>query len=675
MPYGYLVSGQRHLQRRAVSLVLATDPGTFIRLVGQSDADFEWVSPVDTAGETVSRARAVSDRQVAAYHAAGLPVPLDFGRTNGGTGQLPTLADRAELIRAGLRGPVLPIALGGTLLALLLVGAAGSYWADRRARRGAAAVRPRRRPGRAGRQGGAGAGPAGRGRHRARRAAGPLAGRPARAEPEPGPGRVPARRRCVVAAGLLAGLALLGLVAGLRAATPPSGRSAPAGPGWPGCPGRCCCSPAPPDYLALRGTDAVTGRQNVAQVNLLVVVFPLLFILGGSVLAVRLLTLLLPLLAARPAGCPRPGTWPPAGSPRPGSPAVVLLAAAAAPVAIAVYAAGLTGGPAHAGREGQGLHRRGDLGRDDRPADPQREDRPPARSCAGTATAWSATPRSRSSRSIRPRCRAPRTGGDEFAGRSLPDLLTALAGPATGGRLPAIVVDPRPELGPTADVTLGTSTARVATATTASLFPGRRLPQPMIIVDRNRLGPIDPHAGSFDELWTNGPAAPAEAAVPAQDQLIFDTIDQAQVFDAADYLGITWTFGYLTALAGLVGLVSVGALLLYVETRQRTRVAAYALGRRMGLSRATHLRSLLAELGLLLGLAYVVGVALSWVALGLVHGLLDVDPARPPASLLVLPVGVLVGAAVAVAAVAALTALHAQRVADRTAAATVLRLT
>ena len=103
-------------------------------------------------------------------------------------------------------------------------------------------------------------------------------------------------------------------------------------------------------------------------------------------------------------------------------------------------------------------------------------------------------------------------------------------------------------------------------------------------------------------------------------------------------------------------------------------MAAYALGRRMGLSRATHLRSLLAELGLLLGLAYVVGVALSWLALGLVHGLLDVDPARPPTSLLVLPVGVLVGAAVAVAAVAALTALYAQRVADRTPPAETLRL-
>ncbi|HEV7654859.1 MAG TPA: FtsX-like permease family protein, partial [Mycobacteriales bacterium] len=113
-------------------LVLASDPATFTRLVGSRPADYDWVSPVDSTGETVSRGYDVAGRQDAAYHAAGLPVPRDFGRTAGGTGQLPTLTDRAVLIRNGLRGPVLPIALGGTLLALLLVGAAGSYWADRR---------------------------------------------------------------------------------------------------------------------------------------------------------------------------------------------------------------------------------------------------------------------------------------------------------------------------------------------------------------------------------------------------------------------------------------------------------------------------------------------------------------------------------------------------------------
>jgi putative ABC transport system permease protein len=674
--YGYLVQASETSNDVPSPWVLATDPATFSRLVGPSDADFEWVSPVDTAGETVSRARDVSDRQTAAYHAAGLPVPLDFARTDGGTGQLPTLADRADLIRSGLRGPVLPIALGGTLLALLLVGAAGSYWADRRYREvrllSARGVGPGALAGKAVLEL---ALPAVVGT-----VLGALLARWLVARLGPSPNLDPSAFRqaaFVVVAGLLAGLTLLGLVAGLRsrnATERPVGarRARLAWVPWE----LLLLAGAAGTYAALRGSDAVTVVQNVAQVNLLVVLFPLLFILGGSVLAVRLLTLLLPLLSSRATRLP--AAWYLAARRLSAArlAAVVLLAAAAAPVAIAVYAAGLTTGTQHT-------------------LDAKARVFTGAAISVETTGQLTRTARTDQLGTIVRRYSYGTVGGDtkvafiavdpatlpdtaywrdEFAGRSLPDLLTALAGPAAGGRLPAIVVDPRHELGPTADVTLGTSTANVATATTASLFPGRRLPEPMIIVDRNRLGPIDPHAGSFDELWTDGPAAAAEAAVRAQDQLLFDTIDQAQVFDAADYLGITWTFGYLTALAGLVGLVSVGALLLYVETRQRTRVAAYALGRRMGLSRATHLRSLLAELGLLLGLAYAVGVALSWVALELVHGMLDVDPIRPPTPLLVLPVAVLVGAAAAVAVVAALTALHAQRVADRTPPAETLRL-
>ena len=673
--YGYLVQASETSNDVPSPWVLATDPATFSRLVGPSGADFEWVSPVDTAGETVSRARDVSDRQTAAYHAAGLPVPLDFARTDGGTGQLPTLADRADLIRSGLRGPVLPIALGGTLLALLLVGAAGSYWADRRYREvrllSARGVGPGALAGKAVLEL---ALPAVVGT-----VLGALLARWLVARLGPSPDLDPSAYRqagVVVAAGLLAGLALLGLVAGLRSR---NATERPVGArrsrlGW--VPWELLLlAGAAGTYAALRGSNAVTVVQNVAQVNLLVVLFPLLFILGGSVLAVRLLTLLLPLLSARATRLP--AAWYLAARRLSAArvAAVVLLAAAAAPVAIAVYAAGLTTGTEHTldakARVFTGaaisVETTGQLTRS---AGTDQLGTVVRRYSYGTVgdteVAFIA---------VDP-ATLPGTAywRNEFAGRSLPDLLTALAGPVTGGRLPAIVVDPRHELGATADVTLGTSTAHVATAATAALFPGRRLPWPMIIVDRNRLGPMDPHAGSFDELWTNGPAAPAEAAVRAQDQLLFDTIDQAQVFDAADYLGITWTFGYLTALAGLVGLVSVGALLLYVETRQRTRVAAYALGRRMGLSRATHLRSLLAELGLLLGLAYTVGVALSWVALELVHGLLDVDPIRPPTPLLVLPVAVLAGAAVAVAVVATLTALYAQRVADRTPPAETLRL-
>jgi putative ABC transport system permease protein len=410
-------------------------------------------------------------------------------------------------------------------------------------------------------------------------------------------------------------------------------------------------------------------------VNLLVVLFPLLFILGGAVLTVRLLTLLLPVLSARATRLPP--AWYLAARRLTAArvAAVVLLAAAAAPVAIAVYAAGLTSGS----QQTLDAKARVFTGAD--------------RAVETTTMLTRNATTDRIGTLVR-RYSYGTVGADkvallavdpdtllrtaywrpEFADRSFADLLATLRGPAVGGRLPAIVFDPDRTLGPTADVTLGESTAKVATAATASLFPGRRLPVPMIIVDRTRLGAVDPHAGTFDELWTNGPAAPGEAEVRAQDGVVFDTIDQEQVFDKADYLGITWTFGYLTALAGLVGLVSVGALLLYVETRQRTRVAAYALGRRMGLSRATHLRSLFAELGLLLGVAYVVGAVLSRVALGLVHGQLDIDPSRPPGTLLVLPVPVLIGAALAVTVVAVLTSLYAQRVADRTPPAEVLRL-
>ena len=475
--YGYLVQASDTSNDVPSPWVLATDPATFSRLVGRATPTSSGVSPVDTAGETVSRARAVSDQQVAAYHAADLPVPIDFARTDGGTGQLPTLGDRAELIRAGLRGPVLPIALGGTLLALLLVGAAGSYWADRRYREvrllSARGVGPGALAGKAVLEL---ALPAVVGT-----VLGALLARWLVARLGPSPDLDPSAYRqagLVVVAGLLVGLALLGLVAGLRSR---NATERPVGArrsrlGW--VPWELLLlAGAAGTYAALRGTDAVTVVQNVAQVNLLVVLFPLLFILGGSVLAVRLLTLLLPLLSAR-------ATRLPAGL-VPGRPPAVRGPARRGRAAGRGRRPGrdrrLRGRAdrrhrAHARREGEGLHRRGDLGRDDRPADPVRADRPARHDRAPVQLRHGRRHPGRTI-AVDP-ATLPGTAywRNEFAGRSLPDLLTALAGPATGGRLPAIVVDPRHELGATADVTLGTSTAHVATGTTAALFPGRRLP-------------------------------------------------------------------------------------------------------------------------------------------------------------------------------------------------------
>ena len=196
----------------------------------------------------------------------------------------------------------------------------------------------------------------------------------------------------------------------------------------------------------------------------------------------------------------------------------------------------------------------------------------------------------------------------------------------------------------------------------------------MVIVDRSRLGDVDRYAGTTNELWSRGDVDSARTALERQQARVFSISSRETVYRVANFLGVSWTFGYLTALAALVGLVAVGGLLLYLETRQRGRVASYALGRRMGLTRGTHLRSLLAELGLLLGLAWVIGATLAWAAVLMVYARLDIDPARPPPPLLTVPTAAFLGSAAAVAVVVGLAALYAQRSADRGDVAEVLRL-
>lgn len=262
-----------------------------------------------------------------------------------------------------------------------------------------------------------------------------------------------------------------------------------------------------------------------------------------------------------------------------------------------------------------------------------------------------------------------------FADRPLDELMARLRAPTADGRVPAVVVRDGPEFPARFDVGLGRSTVAVSTADEARYFPGRRVRQPMVIMDRSRLGDVDAFAGTTNELWSRGSPDAARAALADQGaRMFFDPKDRATLFSVASFVGVSWTFGYLTALAALVGLVAIGGLLLYLETRQRSRTASYALGRRMGLTRATHLRSLLAELGVLLGLAWVVGAVLAWAAVLMVVGRLDIDPERPPPPLLTVPVAAFAGSAVAVAVVVLLAALWAQRSADRTDVASILRL-
>jgi putative ABC transport system permease protein len=102
-------------------------------------------------------------------------------------------------------------------------------------------------------------------------------------------------------------------------------------------------------------------------------------------------------------------------------------------------------------------------------------------------------------------------------------------------------------------------------------------------------------------------------------------------------------------------------------------VSAYVMGRRLGLSRAAHLRSLVVELTAVAVAALLLGALLAAGAVAVVHHRLDVDALRPPTPLLDLPWTTVALTAAGTLLVAALTARYAQRSGDRADPASVLR--
>jgi putative ABC transport system permease protein len=257
-----------------------------------------------------------------------------------------------------------------------------------------------------------------------------------------------------------------------------------------------------------------------------------------------------------------------------------------------------------------------------------------------------------------------------FADESLEDLVSLLGGPTVDGRRPVVASDL--PTGP-AELRLGRTTLPVDVVATARVLPGRRTTDPVVLVLAARMPAGISGADRVSELWTDGPQGPAiEALVEAGGRAPL-TFSEADVFTTANFLGITWTFGYLSALAVFVGVIAVGGLLLHLEARSRTRVSGYVMARRLGLGRGAHLRSLAVELGGVAAGGLVLGAVLAAAAVGVVYRRLDVDLLRPPTPLLDVPWPAAGLTAAAAVLVALLAALYAQRAADRADPATVLR--
>ena len=268
---------------------------------------------------------------------------------------------------------------------------------------------------------------------------------------------------------------------------------------------------------------------------------------------------------------------------------------------------------------------------------------------------------------------------DSFSEKSLDDLIEMLGG--EDRRLPVIVsgVEARGQL----SMNVSEREIPVQVIDNPTAFPGMMFNTPVVVVDLSNFARHVEAAGgstavlsvaSSPEIWGKGDPAEVLEYFREQGLAVGAVRDSREFLETGPLQSVTWTFSLMQALGILAAVVVVIALLFYLETRQREREAAYGLTRRMGLGRSTHRASLAVELFVLLGVAVLLGEITSVLAgkLALAHA--DPLPEQAPPALFRVPLAVVAGLAPILLAIAAVGAWRVQRAADRVRMAEVMRV-
>jgi putative ABC transport system permease protein len=264
-----------------------------------------------------------------------------------------------------------------------------------------------------------------------------------------------------------------------------------------------------------------------------------------------------------------------------------------------------------------------------------------------------------------------------FATRPLDELLRRLD-QARPGRLTAISAGgPLPP-----GATLVLPNVRIPLdVTSAKVFPGMPTDRPMVVVSRDALArsaaaanlPAEAIDGNA-EVWAKQDLATLRREVGGAAISLQQSASAAALLRTPAFQVVTWTLDMLELFSVAVGLVTVAALLLYVQTRQREQVVAYALLARMGLASRAHRLSAGLELAGMLLLALVIGGLLAVVAAVLVLDQFDLAPRLQPGPVLRLPLPLLGQVLLGAMAVAFAGAALAQWRAGRANVAEVMRL-
>lgn len=663
--------------------VFQEDPELFFAVYGQGHAPGEWHVPIRVEGLTVSGAqRAAATIQSTSDNlgalltdAFGGPFSSAFEATL--ESDLLGVTERVEAQAAALQTSIVPLAAVVLLAAIGLLGAAGSYWVERRRSElellSAVGVPPAGialkaglellLPVVAGAILGWGMGNLVIG------AVGPSSNIESFARRD---GLI------VTLAAAGAGLVTAAAVAGLRARTILDRRATTGGKlslRWPLI---VLSLVAAFMVRSLIGDQAVRIGENVVvgSVEPLTLLFPILVLIAAILLISELVTLALPLVS-RLGGKSHSGFIASRRVLSAPTVALALLAGAAVPVAVLIYSANLARS-ATISIEAKG---KTSTGSDVSTLVYRIEALPPE--LAGNSTIVVKLERARlDGATVDVLGVEPATfpdGGywlDTYADRPLDRVLGDLAPPVSEGALNAVVANAPVGSGMVASDGGG---FQVEVVDTIAAFPGSVRDRPLLIVDRDHLHDLlapdaDRIRGGRHMIWTKGLAESEIDRIMTETDTSFAFTTAADTtLDQLKFAVIVWTFEFLRLYAALAGLIVIASVLIYTDTRQRARNLSYALARRMGLTRRDHVTAGFLEVGSLTLLGALAGLVVGRWASRDLYLALDPLPETPPEPQWVgaIDLGLLI--LVVVAVLAAVSAWMAQRTADNADVSELLR--
>jgi putative ABC transport system permease protein len=260
-----------------------------------------------------------------------------------------------------------------------------------------------------------------------------------------------------------------------------------------------------------------------------------------------------------------------------------------------------------------------------------------------------------------------------LASESLGELLDRLTPPAAGGRVPAVLVGAH--MIDTAEAGIsyqGTTRFDVERVAEVEAFPGMRRQRPTLVVAQSALEPLD-IGGATREAWVAADHDDTLAALDAAGVEYVEARSFGEVADRTAFLTVSWTFGFMQTLGVAAGLLALGGTAAYLDARRRGRVLGYAFARRMGLTRNQHRRALWVELTASVVVGCWLGLAIALAGAWLAHRRIDPVPAFAPDPLFRPALAVVVALAAGAVVVAGVAAALAQRRTDRDDPVEVLR--